>query len=564
MPEQPVPYRIRLGVTGHRDLTDDAAIGKRVSELFTAGTILDLFDDSSKRLIRDSSATPVSFSILTPLAEGADRLVAREVMKVPGVTLEAVLPLVKEDYIQDFSTRESRDEFESLLGQVRRPIFLRESALRDEFPQVSDVELEDVRSRSYQAAGRYVVDHSDVLIAIWDEQEPRGRGGTAEIVNYARDIRRPLIMIGAHSPHTVKVIAGHGLNAHAISGIQMFNGFTIPPRRFQEYLENVSRDLFDGDEGSDLYEADRETVEMVKSDLLPYYVRASKIAKRNQSIYRWAGMMVYCFSAAAVSVVAIGTLAMGTRFDAITPFAFGLELLLLLAVFLIVFISDRRSTHKKWIESRFLSERIRTAVFFAICGFEVSSIHIPPYMGVSKRSSDWTIMTFNEIWRRLPLMDGCRGASCSRLRSYIQRYWLEDQICYHEGKMSKSDRASRYMEIGGMAVFLVAIAAPALHLLLPALNVEPAGLEEMLIFAALSLPAVGAAVGGIRSHGEHSRLAMRSENMKEALQEMFLSYQDVDSSEALESLLRETEEQILLEARDWLTLMKFTKLRPVP
>jgi hypothetical protein len=39
-------------------------------------------------------------------------------------------------------------------------------------------------NRSYETVGRYVVRHSDVLIAIWDGG-PGGRGGTAEIVRYA-------------------------------------------------------------------------------------------------------------------------------------------------------------------------------------------------------------------------------------------------------------------------------------------------------------------------------------------------------------------------------------------
>lgn len=564
MSDLSIPYRIRLGVTGHRELVDEAAIRERVNLLFADGTIIDLFDRSSKKLIQRATHTPIAFSILTPLAEGADRLVAREVLKIPDSTIEVVLPLAKEDYLQDFETRESRNEFESLLGKARRPVYLREVPLRDELPQAPDSELAAARRRAYLVAGRYVVDHSDVLIAVWDEKQPRGSGGTAEIANYARGILRPVIIISAVSPHAVEVIAGHGLNAHAISGIEMYNSFNVPESQLREYVVNVSRDLFGEGEGLELSETKPETVAMVLEGLLPHYVRVSKIAKRNQNIYRWAGMLVYSFAAAAVSVVALGTLALGTRFEDISPFAFGFELLLLLAVFLIVFISDRRRTHKKWIESRFLAERIRSAIFFAICGIEVSSIHIPPYMGISNRSSDWMIMSFKEIWRRLPAMNGCGGDSCPMFKRYIQRYWLEDQIRYHDKKMSESGRTSHYLEVGGMVVFLVAIAAPALHLLLPALGIELGGMEEALIFAALSLPAVGAAVGGIRSHGEHSRLAKRSESMKEALQEMFLSYQDVDSPEALESLLRKTEEQILLEARDWLTLMKFTKLHAVP
>jgi hypothetical protein len=43
-------------------------------------------------------STPMLFSVLSPLAEGADHLIAREVLKIPGALLEVVLPLEKEKY----------------------------------------------------------------------------------------------------------------------------------------------------------------------------------------------------------------------------------------------------------------------------------------------------------------------------------------------------------------------------------------------------------------------------------------------------------------------------------
>lgn len=54
-----------------------------------------------------------------------------------------------------------------------------------------------VRERAYEAAGRYVVDHCDMLLAVWDGRPARGRGGTAEIIAYARRRERPLAVIAA-------------------------------------------------------------------------------------------------------------------------------------------------------------------------------------------------------------------------------------------------------------------------------------------------------------------------------------------------------------------------------
>ncbi|MGA3159798.1 MAG: hypothetical protein ABSC77_01175 [Terracidiphilus sp.] len=51
------------------------------------------------------------------------------------------------------------------------------------------------RRDAYAQAGRYVVDHCDVLIAVWDGKPARGRGGTAKIVQYAQEQNRPIIRV---------------------------------------------------------------------------------------------------------------------------------------------------------------------------------------------------------------------------------------------------------------------------------------------------------------------------------------------------------------------------------
>ena len=78
-----------------------------------------MFDGDSKKII-PSPHTPIAFSVLTPLAESADRLVAKAVLNPPHSRIEVVLPLDKEDYLQDFKSPESRQEFEELLSQARR------------------------------------------------------------------------------------------------------------------------------------------------------------------------------------------------------------------------------------------------------------------------------------------------------------------------------------------------------------------------------------------------------------------------------------------------------------
>jgi hypothetical protein len=116
------------------------------------------------------------FVILSALAEGADRLIAKVAMKALGAELIAVLPMPPEEYERDFQTAESRDEFRALL----------KSAL---YVRVADAPPGDAwkvegepRNIQYARAGAIIADHAQVLFAIWDGKPARGTGGTADQV----------------------------------------------------------------------------------------------------------------------------------------------------------------------------------------------------------------------------------------------------------------------------------------------------------------------------------------------------------------------------------------------
>lgn len=147
----------RIGVTGHRDYinADDVRV-------MTAGVI--------DRIVAQDDA-PI---VVSNLAEGADRLVAELVLARPGARLEVVLPLPAAAYVRDFEAEASQRRFTELLDQASWVIVVQQVA-------------GEAREVAYERAGRAIVDTSDVLVALWDGEPARGRGGTAEIVQYALD-----------------------------------------------------------------------------------------------------------------------------------------------------------------------------------------------------------------------------------------------------------------------------------------------------------------------------------------------------------------------------------------
>ena len=70
---------------------------------------------------------------------------------------------------------------------------LRARRIRDECTDPAD--QAESRLAAYEQVGRYVVDHCDVLIAVWDGQQSHQRGGTAEVVRYALSENRPVLRV---------------------------------------------------------------------------------------------------------------------------------------------------------------------------------------------------------------------------------------------------------------------------------------------------------------------------------------------------------------------------------
>ena len=134
-----------------------------------------------------NGAAPLQLTVVSSLAEGADRLVVHELRRAHDLRLEAVLPLPPEDYRRDFHSAASRAEFDAMLARASG---------------IEIVSAAGDRDAAYERAGQRVVDRSDVMIAVWDGEPARGRGGTAHIVDYARHHGRPVYWVSTRTPQT--------------------------------------------------------------------------------------------------------------------------------------------------------------------------------------------------------------------------------------------------------------------------------------------------------------------------------------------------------------------------
>ena len=183
--------RVYVGVTGHRP------------NRLVGGPIADLRSRVRETVSAIITASPTGLvTILSPLAEGTDRIVAIEALAA-GCDLIFPLPFPRDEYLQDFATPVSQAEYRALLGRAREVIEL--SGSRDT-PESVDA--------AYAAAGQYLVGASDLLIAIWDGGSARGSGGTADVVAAAVACRVPVIWIDSLVPRHVRVVTTDGGRTH--------------------------------------------------------------------------------------------------------------------------------------------------------------------------------------------------------------------------------------------------------------------------------------------------------------------------------------------------------------
>ncbi|MDQ2784992.1 MAG: hypothetical protein M3Y58_08325 [Chloroflexota bacterium] len=186
----------RVGVTGHRYVA-------------SAGAAAGLLRDQTRAVfaylwqtVVDSAPTgsQPALVVVSPLAEGADRLIAHEAV-ANGFPLYCPLPFDRDAYEQDFTDPASREEYRHLLARA---------VMVEELPGSHATHA--TTEAAYAAVGRIVVEQSDLLIAIWDGEAERGRGGTASVVQEARACQLPVVWIAAQPPHAIRVLT-NGVDA---------------------------------------------------------------------------------------------------------------------------------------------------------------------------------------------------------------------------------------------------------------------------------------------------------------------------------------------------------------
>ncbi|MGO8738808.1 hypothetical protein [Rhodoblastus sp.] len=552
----PIPRPIlayRVGVTGARDLSA-APLGRlreKIADLFR------LIEDELDRLAGETapyyasceSGRKFALRLVSPLAAGADRLAAEEALKC-GARLYAPLPFPQNEYEKDFP--ESVEDFRRL-------------------SQNADIlELDGAHGaaaeESYLEVGRFVARNCDLLIALWDGEPGRGRGGTADIVHFAARFGPPIWLIDLFDRRAPQFIArpahlrardeapsGAGAEAALKDYLRRTVAPPLPPaprkdglfcsiahilRRFTDddaaplrdfYAEKVPRScrLWGVFDGLTRLLAGRAALSAAPPDPLPpapvenwwrrFYRPADMVSVAYRDRYRSSYVWIAFCAVIALTLAGFA----GEVSQALRKVFVGFEFLAFVAIGALIVANHRHRWHERWISYRLLAELCRKQSMLANLGRALPNVDVASLAAESSESDDprrppreaWVAWYFAAAMRGAPPLVGSfatlkpHALACARALIAAQRD-------YHEQRGDRNRRTDRGLERLGELFFVLSLLIVVGQLAIVGLDLKPEAYRIGLLSAAVgAVASTSAAFVAIRAYAEFPLVARQSAHM---------------------------------------------------
>lgn len=595
---------LRVGITGHRPnkLTPEmsARIEAGLRKIFSG------IDEIAKEIVKLDSAfyskEPSIVRLISGFAEGADQIA---VMACPSDwQVEALLPFPKDEYLKDFAksaAHNGQDVRSAFLESLKRASTITQLApnhLRNREDCYADVGSYLIRQIDLLIA---VWDGKSAKVGGTGALARRAFEGGIPVVwiSTAEDrIARLVSFDESGQPNAadvdcmdgplqaaLKPIFGavtddHGLGRRSV-GARLQNFLTEKWRRrcyFTAYdflkraanarMPRVAIPLPSFEDRS------REWAEFIaaapdvenlrnklKSVLLPRFLWADALAVYYSELYRSAYVSAYFFAATAVFIALSGLLvdpaSESLQIKAVLVF---IELIIIGFVIGIITVGRYKLWHERWLDYRALAESLRHSRFLAFVSEYGRIRDVGPVE--DKRGSSWILWYIRATMREIGLpTETLSGTYQWRILNAALKHEIDEQISYHRGNEQSARRIDHAIHLLGTGCFIITFGILAYFLICYLLEYKFGNLSDLIqhhpqtwmgtsililkpwiTFWTAGLPALGAALAGIRVQGEFRLSAETSAHTANALSGLKKDFvktmsREIDLHETIEMLI---------------------------
>lgn len=645
----PLTYELRIGVAGHRSLTSPDGVRRAVDGLLDhlesifqsaacaprgpAGakhTALQHADGWLCHLAKlfwselpvcPHSVPPeqqplLRLKIISPLASGADQLVAGAVLDRSAGELTALLPLSHGDYERQFTNDDDLARFRSLWQKATERFAPPEHSRGEVQKTISDTSQQSqpgLRNGNSLNADRQIVNACDLVIAVWDGKSEAKGDDIGDIVAYAVELGRIVFWINANDPSTdVKLITRKSPDSVADGPLPETTVQPIPERakeisptfhQFAAYLRDPAYDPAKSratqqefvehlQQAARQAELPADLLTPILDSISPYFARADQLAIRYQTLYMFTAVSLYRLSAAAVTISVLQVL-----FFPDQNWLIAFEVLAMFAVVVLLRIGRNEAWHEKWLHDRHLAEQLRTEVFLRFAdnnGQDSKSTDADTPLPFYQGPGTWVREAMRKIVGHCP-RPNLSTRDFPAVKRFLIDSWIKEQADWHEHNAERKHKAAHRSHRIGLILFVVTLAAAILHyygvghasgahgvettlhwmighvlsalaMICPAwgASLQVHTLEwfvgQTISSLAIICPAWGAAVHAVSVLLEYDRIAKRSHQMAKVLQEIVRRAEKASNYQELHLEVDEAGRVMSTENLEWWISLRFREL----
>lgn len=326
------------------------------------------------------------------------------------------------------------------------------------------------------------------------------------------------------------VVEGHGAGGFlaTLRSLDAYNAERVDAKRIGRQVDERTAALQAELRAAGL---DAALLEPVAASLLPHYVRTRILADRYGLLHLGAGTAVYALSAVTVQALLLPDLLS----------LIWVEVGAIAAILLLLIAARTLDWHRKWLDYRFLAERIRSAIFLCFVCVRCSVPGNYPGITLTHHADDWMSRAFEGLLDVRPLEYCSLAIPLEPLKHFLLSTWIDRQIDFYAATERHNRRWYDLLLHAGEFFFIATLIAAA----------------------AIVLPAVAASLSAIRVQREYRHNAERAAAMLHHLSSITLRIRRAERMDELCDLLEEANEVMLREQQEWRVVFRFRELEGV-